>query len=108
MACFCAKGIAWPQVGNLPVVASDVQGSTTGKELSRPTSTPTSLGSLGVSTLSFNIMDKYTAICLRKGPGKRVSIFVAPCALRYIFAAFVVLVVKDGHALGLIKAAIGW
>ena len=53
-------------------------------------------------------MRKQYAICFMRGSGKRVSIFVAPCALRYIFAAFVILVVKDGHALGLIKAAIGW
>ena len=39
---YYAKGIARLQVGNLSVVATDVQGSTTGKELSRPTSTPTS------------------------------------------------------------------
>ena len=53
-------------------------------------------------------MHRNSAIYLRRGSGKRVSILIAPCALRYIFAAFVVLVVKDGHALGLIKAAIGW
>jgi len=48
------------------------------------------------------------AIRFRKGPRKCVTISVAPCALKYIFAAFVIIFAKDDQLMAFLKAAIGW
>ena len=89
------------------VVASEVQGSTSGKEHSRPTCIFTNYGLFcGENKLSFFIMQKHYAICFRIESGNRVSVFVAPCAVKYIFTVIVLVFIKDGHAFDILKSVI--
>jgi hypothetical protein len=53
-------------------------------------------------------MKRNIAICFRKGPGKCVTISVAPCALKYIFTAFIIIFAKDDRLIAFLKTAVGW
>ena len=89
------------------VASNNVQGSTNGKKLP-PNAPPRFFGSAGhFKPVCGNNIMKNNAICLRIGPEKCVEITVAPCALKYFFTAFVMVLAKGGHVLPLLKAIAG-
>lgn len=103
----CAKGIARLQAGCLGPFASIVHG-----RHKRDGALPSNEHLheclvRGVTLILSLVMQKRYAVCLRKGRGSCVCIYVAPCALRYLFAAFVLVLIKDDRALFILISVFG-